>query len=401
MAYRVVRAGLDAASGPVRRGLDPACGSGTFLLALHEAGVAELRGEDLDAAALAVAAVVAPSAHLQQRDGMRSGEAEDLVVGNPPFVPPERQEKGARLALRQRLPWLHGRFDLAVPFAWCCAERVRPGGGLCLVLPASLLAQPYGLELRRRWLAQHRITVLGQPEPFPGARVTVALVALQVGGVPAPMPPHGVPIEEVLALPAAPFSTQLRPGDAGLIARLRAVSVELGAHFEVDTGVVVHGAGHRRADLLSDLPGPGLLPYADARDLRRGRRRWLDYQPERMHRPKRPALFAGPKLLVPRVVADRPLEVFEDHSGLWVGHTVNVVRPTGSVLPLARVAELLRSRVTRAILRLERGERLDVYPRDLRSLPVPLAWLELPALDLQRAWGLDDQDWHRLEQVGA
>lgn len=401
MAARAVRFGKEAVVGALHRGLDPACGTGTFLLAMREAGVPELWGEDLDPAALAVAGVVVPEARLELRDGTLATQEVDLLVGNPPFVPPERQDKELRRALRERLPWLHGRFDLALPFAWCCSERLRPGGGLCLVLPASLLAQPYGLELRRRWLAQHRITRLGQPEAFPGARVQVVVLALQAGGGPAPLPPHQVPVDEVLALPAVPLSAHLRPGDAGLLAGLRAMSVDLGSLFEVDTGVVVHGSGHRREDLVHDHPGPGRLPYADGRDLRCGRRRWLDYQPERMHRPKRAALFMGPKLLVPRVAADRPLEVFEDDSGLWVGHTVIVVRPLGVALELGLVAELLRSVAIRAILRLERGERLDVYPRDLRSLPVPRAWLTQPELPLRRAWGLDARAWRRLEEVGA
>lgn len=401
MALRAVRHGLRAVEGPVERGLDPACGTGTFLLAMGELGVPGIRGEDLDPAALAVARVLVPGARLERRDGLAEGPAVDLVVGNPPFVPPERQDKAQRAALLQRLPWLHGRFDLAVPFSWYCTQRPRPGGGLCLVLPSAMLVQPYGIELRRRWLARHRITWLGQPEPFPGARVRVVLLALCAGRGPAPLPPHGVPPGELLSLPAVPFTAALRPGDAGLLARLRQASVELGSLFEVDTGVVVHGAGHRRADLVGDEPGPGLLPYADARDLRSGRRRWLDYQPERMHRPKRPALFEGPKLLVPRVVADRALEVHVDPGGLWVGHTVNVLRPTGDTPGLERVAALLRSPAVRAILRLERGERMDVYPRDLRSLPVPRAWLTRPEIPLRQAWGLGSEDWARLVEVGS
>ncbi len=400
LARRTVSRGLQAVEGSARVGLDPACGTGSFLLALREAGVAEIRGEDLDPVALAVASVVVPQARLEQRDGLAPGPAVDLVVGNPPFVSPERQDKALRARLRRRMPWLHGRFDLAVPFAWCCGERLRPGGALGLVLPSAMLVQPYGLELRRRWLARHRIDWLGEPEPFPGARVSVVVLALCAGKGPAPLPPWSVPPGELLALPAVPFSAAIRPGDAGMLARLRQASVELGALFEVDTGVVVHGASHRRADLVGDQQRPGLLPYADARDLRTGRRRWLDYQPERMHRAKRPALFEGPKLLVPRVVGERPLEAIVDRSGLWVGHTVNVLRPIAAGLDLERMASLLRSPAIRGVLRLERGDRMDIYPRDLRALPVPRRWFSEPALDPRAAWGLGAGDWARLESLG-
>ncbi len=401
MARRVVRLALEAAEGPVDRGLDPACGTGTFLLAMCEAGVREIRGEDLDPAAVAVAAVVVPGATVVTTDGLAGGARTDLVVGNPPFVPPERQDKQLRAALRRRLPWLHGRFDLAVPFAWLCSERLRPGGGLGLVLPSSLLVQPYGRELRRRWLQRHRITHLGAPEPFPGARVSVVSLALRAEAGPATVPPHGVAVEDVLGLAGVPLCAWLLPGDAALLSAVRALTRPLGELFEVDTGVVVHGRGHRREDLVSDAPGEGRLPYADARDLRAGRRRWLDYQPDRMHRAKRPALFEGPKLLVPRVVADRPIEVFEDTTGLWVGHTVNVARPLDPSLELAPYAALLRAPLTRAVLRLERGERLDLYPRDLRSLPVPRAWQEDPSCTLREALSLEPAQWERLQQLGA
>src|SRR5690606_28121223 len=96
LARRVVRAALDAAGRPVRRGLDPACGTGAFLLAMAEAGVPEVEGGDLDPVALEVAAVAVPRAELRIRDAAEPGPPVDLVCGNPPFVPPERQDKAYR-----------------------------------------------------------------------------------------------------------------------------------------------------------------------------------------------------------------------------------------------------------------------------------------------------------------
>lgn len=401
MARRAVRSALGAASGRVRVGLDPGCGTGTFLLALHEAGLAEIHGEDVDPVALAVASVVVPSARLVEKDGMLPGPPVDLVVGNPPFVPPERQDKQLRAELRERLPWLHGRFDLAVPFAWFAAERLRAGGGLCLVLPAPLLVQPYGRELRRRWLQRHRMVSLGAPEPFAGAKVEVCLVAAEAGAGPSPVPPHGVPPDELLALPDVPFVRQRLPGDGAILAAVRARSLPLGELCEVDTGVVVHGVHHRRRDLVHDAAAPGFVPYVDARDLRAGRVRWLDYRPEVMHRPKRPELFSSPKLLLPRVVAGGRVEAWVDRSGLWAGHTLNVVRPLDPRLSLERLRALLVSAAARAVLLLERGNRMDLYPKDIRALPVPRPWLDQPELDLRTAWQLDEACWRRLCELGA
>jgi SAM-dependent methyltransferase len=401
LARRTVALALAAAQGPVAHGLDPACGTGSFLLALREAGVPVIEGYDLDPVALAVAGALLPGARLSLRDGLEPGPPVDLVVGNPPFVPPERQERSLRRALATRFPWLAGRYDLAVPFAAAAADRLRPGGGLGLLLPAPLLVQPYGHPLRVRWLRRHRISALPVAERFPGASVDVVSLALCAGAGPGPVAPHGIPAEEVLALPAAPLCAYLRPGDGAVVARVRAASVILGSLCEVDTGVVVHGAGHRREALLRDAFGPDCVPYADAADLMAGRRRWLALDPARMHRAKRPTLFAAPKLLVPRVVGGRPLRCVLDEEGLWVGHTLNVLRPReGQPVPLARLQALIESPLTRGLLRIERGERLDVYPRDLRELPVPRAWLDGAEADPAEAWGLAAADRARLEALG-
>ena len=127
--------------------MDPAAGTGTFLVALAEHNIPHIQGVEPDPAVAAVARVAVPSADIRVADGFAIADETDLLVGNPPFVPPERQERPLRDALRARLPWLSGRFDLAVPFAAIAVERVRPGGGVGLVLPAPMMVQPYAQPL--------------------------------------------------------------------------------------------------------------------------------------------------------------------------------------------------------------------------------------------------------------
>ena len=396
LARTVVQAALGASRRPVHSALDPACGPGAFLGALAEAGVPEIWGIELEPAAAAVARVAVPRARVDVGDGMAEGDSVDLVVGNPPFVPPERQDKALREALCARFPWLERRFDLSVPFAAAAVARARQGGGVGLVLPSALLVQPYGRALRRRWLEGHRIAALGMPRPFPGAAVQVGLIALEVGGRAAPLPDHGLHPRELLALPGAPLNPRLQPGDVDLVARVRAASIPLGELCEVDTGVVSHGPGGGKARLLHDGPGPGRVPYVDARDLKTGRRRWLSYEPERMHRAKRPELFEGPKLLVQRLRGQGPVHAWLDTDGLYAGHTLTVVRPTDGRTPLARLLELLTTPEVDGLLRIERGARLDLYPHDVASVPVPLRWLTDADVPLIEAWGLDESDRARL-----
>jgi SAM-dependent methyltransferase len=189
MARRLVKTTLRAVDGPTRTGLDLACGPGSFLLAMTEAGIPEVFGTDIDATALAVAQIACPKARLLQEDALKHGPQVDVVCGNPPYVPPERQDKALRVELRRRFPWLRGRFDLVVPFAAVAAERVRPRGAMGLVLPAAAMVQPYGAVLRRRWVERHAVEELMGPMPFPGAAVDVMLVVLRTAAGPAPLPP--------------------------------------------------------------------------------------------------------------------------------------------------------------------------------------------------------------------
>ncbi len=394
MARRVVASAVASVEGTLRSGLDPACGTGTFLLAMHEAGVQEIYGSDVDDLALQIAAIAVPRAKLAHADALGDGPKHDLVVGNPPFVRPEHQDKALRLELRRRFPWLAGRFDLVVPFASVAVDRARSGGAVGLVLPAPMMIQPYAAALRRSWVLRHQIVELSGPYAFPGAAVNVVRLVMRVDRGPAPLPAFGIAPEELLRLDNAPLNPDLKPGDVALVERIRALSVPLGDLCLVDTGVVSHLPGGSRERLLFDEPGPGRVKYADAKDLFAGRHRYLDYQPEQMHRAKSPAMFEVPKIVVQRLRGDGVVRALLDTSGIYVGHTCTVVvpRPEVATVHLDRLLDLIRSPLVNGVIRIERGDRLDLYPRDVASFPVPTRWFADPSATLEDAWALDPRD---------
>ena len=399
MARQVVRDALDACEGAAQVGLDPACGTGTFLLAMDEAGVPEVYGTDLDETALAVAQIAVPKARVVVEDALKHGPDVDLVCGNPPFVPPERQDPGLRRSLRQRFPWLSGRFDLVIPFAAAAAERVRTGGGIGLVLPAASLVQPYGSVLRRRWVERHRVTTLSGPHPFPGAAVDVMRIAMTIGAGPDTLPDHGVDPEALLSLENVPFNPRLKPGDVGLVRAIRKESCPLGTLALVDTGLVAHGVHGSKKRLIRDQPGEGRVPYADARAFFAGERSWIQYRPDLMHRPKTRTLFEAPKIVIQRLRGRSPVRAAIDRDGIYVGHTCTVVQPTEDRVSLERLLEVITSPISDAVVRIERGDRLDLYPRDVASLPVPLAWLEGSHLPFAEALGLSPSGIERLHAL--
>lgn len=399
MARRVVAAAVAHSDpSPPKSGLDPACGTGAFLVAMAEAGVREIFGSDIDPLALRIAQIAVPRARLTVGDALCAGPKVDVVVGNPPFVPPEHQDKALRAELRRRFPWLAGRFDLVVPFAAMAVDRARSGGVVGLVLPAPMLVQPYAAVLRKGWIARHKFVELSGPHPFPGASVHVMLVVMRIDGGPAPLPAFGITPDELQRLDNAPLNPDLMPGDVDLVDRIRANSVPLGELCLVDTGLVAHMPGSTREKLLFDEPGPNRVPYADAKEFFAGKHRWLEYAPAQMHRPKRPEMFEGPKIVIQRLRGDGVVRAALDTQGIYVGHTCNVVipRPITPNVPLERLLDLIRSAVVNGVVRIERGDRLDLYPRDVASFPVPRSWLHDPTTTPEKAWGIGAKETAQL-----
>jgi hypothetical protein len=401
MARRVAAAAHAACDRTPVVGLDPACGTGSFLVAMSELGVREILGTDLDPVALAVARVAAPRARVSLADALRGGPKVDMVVGNPPFVPPERQDKAMRAELRRRFPWLEGRFDLVIPFAAAAVDRVRAGGTVGLVLPSPALVQPYGAVLRRRWVERHRIVEIAGPHPFPGASVRVALLVVAVDGGPAPLPAFGITPAEILRLAAVPFNPDLAPGDVEVVERVRAHSRPLSDLALVDTGLVAHSPAGGKRRLLHDTPGDGRVPYADAKDFFAGTRRWLDYRPDDMHRPKRPEMFEQPKIVLQRIRGEGTVKAAIDTSGVYVGHTCTVVVPRSDQISLERLLELIRSPLVDGLLRIESGERLDLYPKEVAGIPVPAIWWTDASVELETAWNLGPREVGQLTRLAA
>ncbi len=159
---------LDLCDGPAPRAvMDPACGSGRFLMAAQARWPgAALTGLETDPAALDVAHQNLPQATLSAEsflDAQPTGEVE-LLIGNPPYV----RDRG-----RKR--------DLYVDFVDRAAAWLRPGGRLAFVLSAAWLDVSYGQEVREiltRSFAIEWLVESAAERWFPGAKVnTMVLVA--------------------------------------------------------------------------------------------------------------------------------------------------------------------------------------------------------------------------------
>ncbi|MFC9966677.1 Eco57I restriction-modification methylase domain-containing protein [Nocardia ignorata] len=158
------RALLHVPCGAELRVLDPACGDGELLLAVHREmvscapGVAvRLTGYDLDRAAVGetVARAAAEEVEIHCRVGDFLAKAPrlakgsfDLIISNPPYVRTQ-QLGGATAQLLSRKFGLRGRIDLTHPFVALAPRLLAPGGVLGLLCANRFLTTRAGANLRR------------------------------------------------------------------------------------------------------------------------------------------------------------------------------------------------------------------------------------------------------------
>ncbi|MEV6062703.1 N-6 DNA methylase [Nocardia asteroides] len=158
------RALLHAPRGRELRVLDPACGDGELLLAVHHELAARapgvpvrLTGYDLDRRAVedAVARAAAAGVDLDGRAGdfltasarLAAGSF-DLVISNPPYVRTQ-QLGGSTAQLLSKQFGLRGRIDLTHPFVAVAPRLLAADGVLGLLCANRFLTTRAGANLRR------------------------------------------------------------------------------------------------------------------------------------------------------------------------------------------------------------------------------------------------------------
>ncbi len=178
------------------RVLDPACGDGELLFAVHRMtkqllpGVSlSLVGYDLDADAIGLAQERASNLGIpvewHQGDFLRVGRglpngSFDAVITNPPYVRTQQlgHETAQLLATEFKLT---GRIDLTHPFVTLMPTLLRPGGVLGLLCSNRFLTTRAGANMRRVFqtsLDPIEIYDLGDTKLFSAAVLPAIVVAM-------------------------------------------------------------------------------------------------------------------------------------------------------------------------------------------------------------------------------
>ncbi|MEV0336790.1 N-6 DNA methylase [Nocardia sp. NPDC050717] len=155
------RALLHAPHGGELRVLDPACGDGELLLAVHREAppgvTVRLTGYDLDRRAVAETAARAAAAGIEidchsgdflAASARLADGSFDLIISNPPYVRTQ-QLGGSTAQLLSKRFGLRGRIDLTHPFVAVAPRLLAARGVLGLLCANRFLTTRAGANLRR------------------------------------------------------------------------------------------------------------------------------------------------------------------------------------------------------------------------------------------------------------
>lgn len=359
--------------------LDPCAGAGAFLLAAARAGVGDLRGIDLDAAALRVARKVVPQAVLLRGDSLRIDvEPADLVISNPPYG----HVRDAWLA--RRFPALKGgEIDRYAAFILRSLELVRPGGVVALLIPDTWMFLSRAWRLRGAVLEAARIAAIVDLEkPFASAKDT-RVQALVLVRKPAEVRQIYVargrdPLAPVRGLTAAPWFVYRTREEAALCDAMERASVPLGSVCEVGYGL---RTGNNALHVARRAPKTGEIGLVSGEDI------GSEWKPKTLVKPGSLLALARRQLGRPRVAIQRIRTNSKAPWARWL--EAALVPPDLVCLDSLSTLAAPSSDLLKALLALvtsvpmNRWHRLhttdvNVKPSALRMLPVPRALVDDP-----------------------
>lgn len=197
-------------SGPGRgRLLDPACGSGTILLAGAKRGYAHVAGQELNSSLAVVAALrLALTEHraydVQAGDSLRHdayprGSA-DAVVCNPPFA--DRNWGLDELAEDSRWEYeVPSRLESELAWVQHALAHAVPGGTVVMLVPPAVAARPSGRRVRANLVRRQALRAVISLPPRLAAHYALALQIWVLERPEAPQSPS-----DVLFIDASGFS---------------------------------------------------------------------------------------------------------------------------------------------------------------------------------------------------
>ena len=349
----------------------------------------------------------------------------DIVIGNPPYVNAYNMSMEDRLFFSDSGKFIspHKKYDLYVLFIENALKLLREGGRLGFIVPYAVLNQSYAEPLRKYILDTCCIETIidfSGYRVFQDAMVTTCVLILRKENISLLREENKLsvirqtdyssgidesnayPINQSVfyRMPQFMFRLDLKENADNLLKKIESKSLLVSELCYVSMGAEVHSkedAGDKQGKdaLISNKASfTTSKRYIEGKEVERYSIEWqgryLRYSPEKMRRPKFPALFENPKIIVRMVTGEQGLVSTLDTENYYTDHSYHLcvlyhflkdVEYSRLQLPenSTKLSEnykpsfllgLINSKTLNYFYKTKLGGGLNVYPEDIRQLPI-------------------------------
>jgi type I restriction-modification system DNA methylase subunit len=345
----------------------------------------------------------------------------DAVIGNPPYVSANNMNLKLRDAMTDLSIYetLVGKWDMSIPFVERATSFLNANGRFSFITLYGILNQPYGKLLREKIVKEyalesvldlHEVRVFEEatiPTCIPIIRRNKPATSVTIRELVNPEAKDGEyqerctnSVSSILSDPLRMIRTESNSDLNPISIRLHKDSFLIEENYYVSTGAEIHGREEKtrdirktktrsKFDVLKRQPQLGLKPYIEGSSIPKSRSGrycfptiewWLDYQPQIMRAPKFPELFESNKIIVRGSSGLLGILATLDYRKLYTPHKCTIiisrsdlphsekVNPTPTKLEY--LCAVLDSRLINYYYRSTSGGFIDVYPDDLKKLPI-------------------------------
>ena len=352
---------------------------------------------------------------------LKEGYGFDIVIGNPPYIRPEKVPKNEReyYLNSKKYDKLFGRFDLYTVFIERALKINKDEGLFSFIIPSSFLNQNYSKVLRE-WILKEFIlrslVDLSNVKVFDSAEVQTCIPFIKKtrpatnSSIQISKPDKiesmdnlsftAVPQKNFLATPQCMIRTDLNDKKSMIINKLSKLDTHFKDIFYTVIGAVPHDSktGASKDRLIHDKKlNSEYKPYLEGKDVSRyiikPRGIYLNYQPKMMHRPKFPELFENEKLIIRNISTKEGLLATYDKNNFYTNDTVSLAVSWASLEKLNIKGEaitkkmvqdskdykmlyclaLVNSKLINFYFKNVLSSNLHVYPEAIRNLPIKKA----------------------------
>lgn len=346
----------------------------------------------------------------------------DAVVGNPPYVSSVGFLDIDRKYFMNRYETAIKRFDIYNLFCEIGMNLLHDKGINSFILPYPVLNQNYSENLREILLRKskiHQIVNLSDVKVFEDAVVrncilvfqknvdekqclnnSITICEIQSNSNNLIIPTASVPQILYLSLPKKMFRIEVSLKLLNIFEKINDVSIKSVDLCYISRGAVIHSEieNKKKDEYIGKIKiNENFKPYIEGEDVGRysivHRNLFLEYNPSVQYRPAFPELFENEKLLVYKVTGDKGLIIAYDNLNFYNneslyncilkyllvsskktgshGHSINEIEiETSKKYNIKYILSLFNSTLLNTIYKKFYGYGLNVYPDDIKNLPI-------------------------------